>query len=159
MTTIKRVKNGTKVIMGQLDRNTYNGIENRIQLFDGQFTTGYRITKFVISPSTPASADNTASELYSLLSTEPKSQLGYWHWNDIEQLAWAAWNPTYGGRHGTYSELRPENMVVEDLYIQTYTPEDVNWMFNYMIVLEKYEFTAWDGAAVLVRNQSQAGPT
>ena len=48
-------------------------------------------------------------------------------------------------------------MVIEDLWISDYSTAD-NRTVNYYIVLEKYEFTAWDGAGTMVRNQSQAGP-
>ena len=50
-------------------------------------------------------------------------------------------------------------MIVQDLFLTTYIADtEQAWIINYMIVLEKYEFTAWDGAATMVRNQSQAGP-
>lgn len=153
MSTIKRVKDGRKVIMGQLTTGTYSGIENKIQLFDGKFTTGYRIVEFKIAPEQPSGG----SELITKLSTEPKSTLGYWNWDDIEELAWAGWNIPTGSRAGYFFTTREENMVIQDLWINAYNPAEATVM-NYKIVLEKYEFTAWDGASVMVRNQSQAGP-
>ena len=150
---MKRVKGGTKVIMGQVSTGTYSGQENKIQLFDGKFTTGYRIVDFLISSDQPTAQ----YELIAKLSTEPKSTLAYWNWNDVQELAWAGWNIPYKGTPWQTSEIREENMVVEDLWITAYNPSEASTM-NYKIVLEKYEFPSWDGAGVLVQNLSQAGP-
>ena len=55
------------------------------------------------------------------------------------------------------SVIRPDNMVVEDLWISAYSTSESGDL-NYEITLEKYEFPAWTGAGVLVENLSQAGP-
>lgn len=156
----KRVKDGMKVISGQVLQNTYNGPDNKIQLFDGKFTTGYRIKEIYVAPQLPNLIDNTGSEIIVSFNTSPKSTIGQWNFDDVEEIAWAAWNPTLGSRHGYWSLVRPDNMVVQDLFLTTYVADtEQAWIINYMIVLEKYEFTAWDGAATMVRNQSQAGPS
>ena len=151
---MKRVKGGTKVVTGSVTTGTYNGQENKVQLFDGKFTTGYRIVEFKISPNQPTGQ----YEIIAKLCTEPKSNLAYWNWGDVQELAWAGWNIPYKGTPWETSEIREENMIIEDLWITAYNPSEASEM-NYKIVLEKYEFTAWDGAGTMVRNQAQAGPT
>jgi hypothetical protein len=151
---MKRVKGGKKVIMGQIQTGTYNGTANRIQLFDGKFTTGYRIVSFEIAGDLPMAAD----DLSAVLSTEPKSALGQWDFADVEQFAWSsALSFGAGSIFDHRTIIRDDNMAIQDLWIQSYTTGEATAM-NYKIVLEKYEFTAWDGASTMVRNQSQAGP-
>jgi len=150
---MKRVKDGTRVLMGQIDTGTYKGSENRIQLWDGKFTTGYRVVKFEICGDVPT----TAEDLSAILSTEPKSTLGTWDWSDAQEIAWALCVQWGANTMDRYTNHRPDNMAIEDLWIQAYTTGEATLM-NYQIILEKYEFAAWDGAGILVENLSQAGP-
>lgn len=149
---MKPIKGKRRVLRGVLDTGTYAGIENKIQLFDGKFNTGWKIEKFVITPTGPV----WNREIASMISTEPKSSLGVWMFDDVEQLAWAAWNVPDGVNGSQFELVDEENMAVEDLWIQAYTTGEGTTM-NYYIVLQKYEFTAYDGAAVMVKNQSQSG--
>jgi len=151
---MKRVKGGTKVVMGQIDTGTYNGNENKIQLFDGKFTTGYRVVGLQISPEFPSDA----GELVFKISTEPKSAISKWSWQDVQEIAWASWNVPTDSRFGYYVNIRDDNMAVQDFYLSAYTTGASTVKINYEIVLHKYEFTSWDGAATLVRNNAQAGP-
>tara|TARA_Y100000004_G_C8933670_1_gene421163 strand:+ start:1392 stop:1844 length:453 start_codon:yes stop_codon:yes gene_type:complete len=149
---MKRVKGGKKVIRGQIDTGTYNGNENRIQLFDGKFTTGYKIVMFEIISNAPA----TGHEIVAKLSTKPKSNIAAFDFSDVEEVGWAGSNIPTNTRYSEFNLVDDENMIIEDLYISGYTTAEATVM-NYYIVLEKYEFTAWDGAATMVRNQSQSG--
>ena len=150
---MKRVKNGRRVLSGKIDASSYSGIENRIQLFDGKFTTGYRIVDFKISSTYPLNA----GEWVAKLSTEPKSGVATWQWDDVQQLAWAR-SGTQADYASTYrTVIREDNMVIEDLWISAYSTTESNKM-NYEITLEKYTFASWDGAGILVENLSQAGP-
>ena len=153
---MKRIKGGKKVVTGQVDANTYQGQENKIHLFDGKFTTGYRVTKFIIMENTPTGT----YEAVAKLTTEPRSDISQWNWDDIREIAWAAnFAPsTASGWMGDTNLIRPDNMVIEDLYISIYSTTDTT-RYNFMIELDKYEFTAWDGAGILVQNNSQAGPS
>ena len=155
---MKRAKAGRRVLMGQIATGTYNGSENRTQLFDGLFTTGYRIVEFDITPVDVLDRH----EIEAVLSTEPRSTLASWDWDNVQQLAWARWGvyDVGGAAVGTASLntfIRDENMAIEDLWISSYTTDEATSM-NYRIVLEKYQFPAWDGAGILVENLSQAGP-
>ena len=149
---MKRVKGGRKVLTGQIIEGTYNGSENRIQLFDGKFTTGYRIVSFKITPRTPVSPDLVIGKL----STVPLSTVTVWEWQDVRELAWAKWSADK--YFDEYENLREDNMVIEDLYISTYNSTTDQSAINYEIILDKYEFAAWDGAGILVETLSQAGP-
>jgi hypothetical protein len=150
---MKRIKAGRKVLTGQVTTSTYSGNENRLQLFDGKFTTGYRIVDVRIAPDFPS----TGEELVGKLTTEPDSSLGSWDFSDVEQLAWFTWGVPLGSRYTESMLIREDNMAVQDLWIQVYNPSEAVTV-NYYIVLEKYEFTAWDGAATMVKNLSQSGP-
>jgi hypothetical protein len=152
---MKRDKKGRKIIRGMLQTGSYGGIDNKIHLWDGKFTTGYRLVELRVVPQLPSSL----FELTVKLSTEPKSSIGYVKMQDVEEIAWAGWNlPSQTTGVENFSIIAEDNMIVEDLWIQGFagqTGED--FWFNYYLVFEKYEFTAWDGAATMVRNQSQAG--
>lgn len=150
---MKRVKDGRRVLTGQILTGTYDGSENRIHLFDGTFTTGYRIVEFIITPQFPTGT----GEFVSKITTEPNSLVSEWNWDDVQELAWGSYNTPIASRFGVQYEIRPDNMAVEDLWIGAYTTGEQR-LLNYMIVLEKYSFPAWDGAGILVENLSQAGP-
>ncbi len=149
---MKRVKDGRRIIRGQIQTGTY---QNRVQLFDGLFTSGYKITEFVIIPELAYSL----YEATAILSTEPKSSLGQINMQDVQELAWAGWNLPSQTSGISFSLISEDNMAIEDLWLSGHggnTGE--NFPLNYYIVLEKYEFPAWDGAAILVENLSQGGP-
>ena len=152
----KRIKDGRKVMRGQIDTGTYGGNANHIQLFDGKFTTGYKIVEFVIAPHDP----QNSQEFTAKLTTQPDNDVSDWNWGDVQQVAWASiFVPTPTSGTGTYPNLIDEEaMIVQDLWISAYTTGTSPTELNYYIVLEKYEFTAWDGAATMVRNLSQSGP-
>ena len=136
---MKRSKGGRRGLMGQITTSTYSGSENRIQLFDGKFTTGYRILDFRVTPRNPSDG----AELVAKITTEPDSGLGTWDFDNVQQLAYAGWNMPFNSRFSEFKLIRPDNMAVEDLWIQIYNPAEAVEA-NYYIVLEKYEFAAWD---------------
>jgi len=140
------------ILRGQIDTGTYNGSENRIQLFDGQFDTGFKVVEFKISPVQPLSNH----DLVSVLSTHENSALGEYDFSNQEQVAWAQygiWHDT--GLFAVRDDIIDEdNMIVMDLWINSYTTGDATQM-NYYIKLDKYNFSSWEGALSIVRNQSQ----
>jgi hypothetical protein len=147
--TLKRVKDGRRVLMGQ--HTTAQSL--RIQLFDGLFTTGYRIVEFSIQDDFPTDG----AELVAKLCTESKTNYGTFDYSDVRELAWATSSAPLSSRFSEWGEIRNDNMVIEDLWLSGYNPAEAT-TFNYKIVLEKYTFPAWDGAGILVENLSQAGP-
>ena len=146
---MKRVKGGTKIIRGQMAVNTIN---ERIQLFDGRFTTGFKIRRFDIYPKLPLNNE----EFAFILSTQEVANINNNEFQDVTQIGWAVLD--YNNQHKGYGVvLDPEAVIIEDLYITNRGSTDDTFC-NYILELEKYEFTAWDGAASMVRNQSQSGP-
>lgn len=151
---MKRVQNGRRVLMGKVDTGTYNGTENRIHLFDGKFTTGYRVVSFRIVPGAPL----TATEFMAKLSTEPKSTISTLDMSDVQEIAWAQAGVSTSFLFNNMEWIRDDNMVIEDLWISSYTTGTSPVDLNYEIVLEKYSFASWDGAGILVENLAQGGP-
>lgn len=146
-----RIKGGRKVLVGRITEGTYNGNDNKIQLFDGRFDTAYKLISFKVAPASPT----VSQELIGKLSTQPKSNVTTWIWDDIEEVAWAHWGADK--YQDDYSNVRDEAMIVENLWISGYNETLDQSSINYEIILEKMKITAWDGASIMVRNQSQAG--
>lgn len=150
---MKRVKGGDMVIMGRLEASNS---KTKFNLFDGKYTTGFKIKRFTICDSNPTADHEAAAKL----STVEMSVSAIWNWSNVEEVGWAVSNaPNDIGPLLTPDQglLRPDSLIIEDLYLACYNGSDGRKV-NYYIELEKYEFTAWDGAANMVRNQSQAGP-
>ena len=150
----KRKKIGEYIIRGQINCNTYNGSKNRIQLFDGRFDTGYQVKEFIICPKFPS----VTGEFVAKLCTEPESTIAEFHWDDVRQQAWATWGVPISSRAQEFNLVPRNSLVIEDLWLSIYTTESdpSNVLCNYYILMEKYEIDAWDGAAALVENLSQA---
>lgn len=146
---MKRIKDGLKILTGQITNNTYEGSENRIQLFDGLFTTGYKILDFKVTPNVPS----TAQEITAKLSTEPKSTVTEWNWSDVEEVAWGYWASDQATLTSHYTNIRDDSLIIEDLWISAGGADS---QANYEIVLEKYSFADYDGAINMIRNRSQA---
>lgn len=151
---MKRMKGGRKIIRGAI----VAGTTEKIQVFDGKFTTGYKVVDLQVMSNFPASGD----EIILKLTTERKTNYGFINMSDTEEIAWFNLNTPYssgsGGIGNTHHIIDEDNMIVQDFWVNAYSTTD-NKVCEYYIVLEKYEFSAWDGAATMVRNQSQAGPS
>tara|TARA_Y100001938_G_scaffold137677_1_gene202198 strand:- start:48 stop:494 length:447 start_codon:yes stop_codon:yes gene_type:complete len=146
---MKRLPDGLKTLTGQITNNTYDGSENRIQLFDGLFTTGYKILSFKVTPNVPSAAQ----EITAKLSTEPKSTVTEWDWSDVEEVAWAYWASDQATLTSDYLNIRDDTMVIQDLWV---SGGGADGTINYEIVLEKYSFADYEGAINMIRNKSQA---
>ena len=141
-----------RILKGRITMQTYNGDENRIQLFDGKFTTGWRIEEFRIIPKSPQNQE----EVLSIISTEPLTGVpSTFDFRSNTNLAYACWGVPNQAAFSTWELIVDGNMAIEDLWISCYTTGD-DTDLNYYIVLQKYEFPAWTGAGVLVENLSQA---
>jgi hypothetical protein len=139
-------------LRGQIAVNTNS---HRLQVFDGKYTTGYKVVEFRISSSIPYSAEDIVAKLQTAEST---TSIGQWDWSDNQEFAWATWGSPSGTTEAQ-SFVDLGNMIVEDLYLTNYSQTgDTGEFCNYYIRLEKYEFPAWTGAGFMVENLSQAGP-
>ena len=143
-------KIGEYTVKGRLPKET----TERITLFDGKFNTGYRVVKFEIAAQDVA----TAADAYAKLTTSENIQGDgdNWYWDDNVEIAWARWVMAGLGTNGTVDAfIDPDNMIIEDLYIASGTADPSPADVNYMITLEKYDITDWQGALAMVRNKSQ----
>jgi len=137
----------TITMLGQVPVNT-NGLE--LQLWDGSFTTGFRITQFVISIESPTGAYEAVGKLHTTPTTGSISQ---WDWGDTQEIAWAAYGtPTKAGQ--IYSLTDPDNLIIENLYFSCYGTSDADFI-NYFIEMQKYKMPEWRGALALTRNRAQ----
>tara|TARA_Y100000361_G_scaffold150244_1_gene165651 strand:- start:859 stop:1305 length:447 start_codon:yes stop_codon:yes gene_type:complete len=146
-------KIGSHTIKGQLTSDS-NAMEE-LQLFDGRFDTGYRVTFFEVSI---ANRVTTSTEVVSAkLATENVGNNESWNWGDNREIAWAA----AGADSNGISTMTPQtiidedNLIIQDLFIGAYSYSDAE-KFNYLIKLDKYEISDWQGALAMVRNRSQA---
>lgn len=140
-------KVGDYAVRGNID----SGDVAKIQLFDGNFDTAFR----VVSVRCAVSDLSSANEAYLVVSTEPTGNAGdQWDWSSNLEIGWAYFKTSLGANEGSafYSNVDDDNMVVEDLYLQALADSGT---VNYEIRLERYEITEWQGALSLVRNASQ----
>ena len=145
-------KIGDYTVKGQLTTSVSDS--EKIQLFDGSFRTGYRVTSLVIRLQ---DRDDTAIEVASVkLSTIPIANNRTWNWAVNTEIGWASCGHDANGLSTQSPEatIDPDNMIVEDLYIGGYSSTDAE-VVNYMITMEKYDISDWQGALAMVRNKAQ----
>ena len=136
---------------GQIPAST-NGL--KLEIFDGKYTTGYRIVEFYVSPQNPAEGQSIVMKAHTSKTTSSISQFD---WSNSQEIAWATWGIPSGASGADFFLIDEDNMVIEDLYLSYYNEVDSD-PANYYIVLQKYEFPAWTGAGFLVENLGQGGP-
>lgn len=124
----------------------------RIKLFDGKFDTAYKVVKFFVTPQNVNSGDNA----YGKLTTEDDtgSDPANWDWGSNIEVAWSGTYAVSDGIAGSEMFIDEDNLIVEDLFF--YGINSANDRVNYMIHLEKYDITDWQGALAMVSNRSQA---
>ena len=133
-----------------------NAAGNRVILFDGKFTTGYRVLQVFCSAQDPTDVND---DCVIAVGTEPDmAATGAWDWSDNREIGWASSNSSNGAAATPDGGMvDPDNLVVEDLYIYGRNDDAGNTAdINYMVVMEKYEFSDSRGALAMVRNRSQA---
>ena len=131
-----------------------DGTEKKIQLFDGRFDTAYRVVEFRVWG---ADAFNASSDVAARLSTESlgvPSTPDIFNAADNREIAWASSEMDGALATGNWQSIvDPDNLIVEDLYL--WANDAGNNEINYMITLEKYDISDWQGALAMVRNKSQ----
>lgn len=140
-----------RYISGSIVFDSTGTERRRIQLFDGRFDTGYVIKRFVIAPDEPT----IGQELTGKLTTDDANPpIKTWDWGDNVEIGWATWGTPIASRHSDFSHVRPDNMVIQDLYVELATVAYAGRM-NYFIEMEYMSINEWEGALGLVRNSSQ----
>lgn len=142
-------KIGEYTVRGMLEDNEHQ----RISLFDGSFSTGYRIVDFKVVGENPRDA---TSDVYGICSTEERSGTLNVRFDNNIEIAWASSSTNGYGPFGIPSIIDPDNLIIEDLFIygNNALSSGDNGV-NYIIYLEKYDITDWQGALAMVRNSSQ----
>jgi hypothetical protein len=146
-------KIGTRTVVGSMGISTTSigGDRKRIQLFDGRFDTGYRVTKFFVW-----TLDGECHGTLSTVDEGSTSSSAGDHMMDAgdnTQIAWAS-GPASGSGPLADGIVNPDNMIIEDLFIRGYcTTTSDPW--NFYIELEKYDISDWQGALAMVRNRAQ----
>lgn len=137
-------KIGEYTVMGQLNSPDSTGASKKIQLFDGRFDTGYRVKEFQVITKDPMGSN---IEFMAKLTTRENTNKFY-NWQNNDQIAWS-----FGEFQRQQGMVDPENIIVEDLYVYAATTSNAD--VNYMIVMEKYEFSEWKGALTMATERSE----
>jgi hypothetical protein len=153
----------TRVLRGEVRTFLYDGAVNLIQN-DQRFNHGFRIKRFVISPTNLHSSSIGSRDIYGVLGTHPESleaspgsTVVEWRWRDRRQVAWASTN-TIGDSvtEGVFELVDPTHVIVRDLYIGitagTATGTDE---FNYYIELEEIPLSDNEAVMAIIQEESQ----
>ena len=154
-------KIGTYTVRGSIfDPNSglLDGVEEKIQLFDGRFDTAYKIVDFKI-----ATGDASDPDLTGRVATEPnldKAIQHFWNWSDQRQIAWATSNgSTDVFSYDFQNYIDEDNLIVEDCYVSFRFVSSNTNRANYMITFEKYDISDSLGVLTMIRNRSQGDTT
>ena len=132
-----------------------NGSNFKINLFDGRFDTAHKIVDFKISTDNVTDVQATAAKVTMTRKLPSRGEL--WDWGDNNEIAWAFAKIGAGTSqvsHDVDYYIDPENLLVEDCWVQVYTSDAATDNVNYMITFEKYEISEALGATSMARDRS-----
>ena len=145
-------KVGEYTASGQL----LEGTVKKIILFDGQFDTAYKVTKFEIWAGDISSSSNDVAAKLSTVNVGAMPSSGdMMNAADNREIAWSATQAGTAAFNNLATIVDPDNLVVEDLYV-TGQSGGSSIEINYLITMEKYDITDSLGALAMVRNRSQS---
>lgn len=128
----------------------------RILLFDGDFGTAFKITKFIVWPFTTTTSADCSAVLASDRNGLAPYALGTQSAEDDRQIGWASGNQvTSAVREESFSLVDRDNLIVEDLWIAGYNASTGDKRINYYIECEKLDVGLNVGSYTMVRNSSQ----
>ena len=136
---------------------TTAGNPQKIPLFDGSFKTAYRVTGFRVwgSDISSSSSHDCVGKL-SKNNDGSTSASSFFRADDDNQIAWAGQN---GDVDSVSSNMETvidrDNMVVEDLYVYARVRAGSGTAINYLVEMDKYEITDWQGALAMARDRAQ----
>jgi hypothetical protein len=132
-------------------------IETEIKLDDGRFDTGYVVTHFQIYPTDFTGGTPSTTTGIGRLATEDGLSLIRTNFIDASLNTFVAADSISGGFENVSDDagtfIDPDNLIVQDLFITILNADDKD--MNYLIKMDKYQFTDWKGALAMVRNKSQ----
>ena len=136
--------------------NTRLGLPIKVNLFDGVFTTGYKVTNFQIW-GTDYNSDAAADCIGKLSKSRNSTNDGdeFFQANDNNEIAWASSEGAQGSAYDaglSHSIVDPENMIVEDLWV--YARQNGSKDVNYLITMDKYDITEAHGAVTMGQDRS-----
>ena len=138
------------------ENDTGAGTPQKIPLFDGSFKTAYRVVEFKIWASTFAGASD--ADVIGKLS---KNAIGvtavndFFRADDDNQVAWAGSEGDTDSWRTATAIVDPDNLIVEDLYVYVRGRGSADYAVNYLITMEKYEISDWQGALAMARDKAQ----
>ena len=140
---------------GSIDPDSVSlGTTAQIRLFDGDFASGFRVTRFALFTSDP---DNVSNDVYGILLTENLYD-GTDQWFDAadnRQIGWSGMANVYNeGVLPGFELIDRDNYIVEDLWVYVRTGTTVGSV-NYYIEMEEERRGLTQGAVAMVRNSSQ----
>jgi hypothetical protein len=129
----------------------------RVTLFDGSFTTAYRLVEFIVSPRDAGSSSDVAGKVSTDDPGTDTEALGSrWNWQRNTEIGWASTNAaTTSIREKSFSLVDPDNLIVEDCFLSLTNNAGDGSRVNYFMRFEKYEVSDWRGALAMVRSKSQ----
>lgn len=130
----------------------------RVNVFDGDYTTGYRITNFHVwsgDYSTSPNADvigkiGTVGDL-SVVSND------FMNAQDVREIAWSAsaGATDAGLGWGEGPIIDRENMNIEEVYVYVRSAGADTLPVNYLIEFDVYDLEPYQGSLAIVRNSAQ----
>ena len=140
------------------ETETEAGLPQKIPLFDGSFKTGYRVVGFRIWASTYSGSSNP--DCIGKLSKNDSgvtAAANFMRADDDNQIAWSASAGSADGGLGfaEQSVIDRDNLIVEDLYVYVRTTGTTTDAINYIIEMEKYSISDWQGALSMARDRAQ----
>ena len=142
------------------EEDTTSGNPQLVNLFDGRFDTAYRIIEFKIWGSDYDGSSNPDAIGKLSKNDDGSTSPGiFMRADDDNQIAWATTAAdTQAGTSGGFSQsiIDPDNLVVEDLYVYVRARNSTTTdPINYLIIMEKYEISDWQGALAMARDRAQ----
>lgn len=132
-------------------------VEEKILLDDGAFNTGYVVTGFMIYPIDFTGGSPSTTSGIGRLATNSGLPLVRENFIDASINEFVAADAISGGFETVSDDSRtfidPDNLIIQDLFITILNAADKD--MNYIIQMDKYEFSDWKGALAITRNHSQ----
>ena len=130
----------------------FDGETARVNLFDGDYSTGYKLIEVYCAGSSPSASN---SDSWLTVATEEEALDAEWHWDDTRQIAWTGSHvTTFGGGYEPNMVVDPDNMIIEDVYVYGNTALSGTFV-NYMLVFEKYKLDEFQGIVNMIQNSAQ----